>query len=125
MKHICRNRFCKEGLAQCRAPSTTSIDALSMEDAKFLYVTLEGGNRRDASSGRRHRPQKAEACGPQSTSAVLSAARLYPNGRAYAGGPQMVEISRDGASGCTGPIRSTRRHGITNSIPNGMPGAER
>ena len=88
-------------------------------DDKFLYVAC-WGNRRDASV-RCHRTEETQARGLRPYRRHGSP-HAHPNGKAFAGGPQMVEISRDG-----------KRVYWTNSLystwdaqfyPDGVPGAE-
>ena len=98
-------------------PLVTDID-LSMDD-KFLYVACWGtGEMRqyDVTD-----PRKPKLAGSVHVGGIVRRTP-HPNGKAYAGGPQMVEISRDG-----------KRVYWTNSLystwddqfyPNGIPGAE-
>ncbi len=98
-------------------PLVTDID-LSMDD-KFLYVSCWGtGEMRqyDVTD-----PRKPRLAGSVHIGGIVRRTP-HPNGKAYAGGPQMVEISRDG-----------KRVYWTNSLystwdnqfyPAGMPGAE-
>jgi selenium-binding protein 1 len=98
-------------------PLVTDID-LSMDD-KFLYVACWGtGEMRqyDVSD-----PRKPKLAGSVHVGGIARRTP-HPNGKAYAGGPQMVEISRDG-----------KRVYWTNSLystwddqfyPKGIPGAE-
>src|SRR6202045_2604470 len=98
-------------------PLVTDID-LSMDD-KFLYVACWGtGEMRqyDVSD-----PKKPKLAGSIRIGGITRGTP-HPNGRPYAGGPQMVEISRDG-----------KRVYWTNSLystwddqfyPQGIPGAE-
>jgi selenium-binding protein 1 len=72
-------------------PLVTDID-LSMDD-KFLYVSCWGtGEMRqyDVSD-----PRKLKLAGSVHIGGIVRKTP-HPNGKAYAGGPQMVEISRDG-----------------------------
>src|SRR4051794_2053042 len=97
-------------------PLVTDID-LSMDD-KFLYVSCWGtGEMRqyDVSD-----PKKPKLAGSVRIGGIVRRT-AHPNGKSYAGGPQMVEISRDG-----------KRVYWTNSLystwdnqfyPEGMPGA--
>ena len=98
-------------------PLVTDID-LSMDD-KFLYVACWGtGEMRqyDVTD-----PRKPKLAGSVHVGGIARRT-AHPNGKAYAGGPQMVEISRDG-----------KRVYWTNSLystwdnqfyPDGVPGAE-
>ena len=98
-------------------PLVTDID-LSMDD-KFLYVACWGtGEMRqyDVTD-----PRKPKLAGSVHVGGIVRRTP-HPNGKAYAGGPQMVEISRDG-----------KRVYWTNSLystwddqfyPSGIPGAE-
>ena len=98
-------------------PLVTDID-LSMDD-RFLYVACWGtGEMRqyDVTD-----PRKPKLAGSVHVGGIARRT-AHPNGKAYAGGPQMVEISRDG-----------RRVYWTNSLystwdnqfyPDGVPGAE-
>ena len=91
-------------------PLVTDID-LSMDD-RFLYVACWGtGEMRqyDVTD-----PRKPKLAGSVHVGGIARRT-AHPSGKVYAGGPQMVEISRDG-SGSTGPTRSIPR-GTTNSIP--------
>jgi selenium-binding protein 1 len=98
-------------------PLVTDID-LSMDD-KFLYVSCWG-------TGEMRQYDVSEPRKPKLTGSVhiggIVRRTPHPNGKPYAGGPQMVEISRDG-----------KRVYWTNSLystwdnqfyPAGMPGAE-
>jgi selenium-binding protein 1 len=98
-------------------PLVTDID-LSMDD-RFLYVACWGtGEMRqyDVSN-----PRKPKLAGSVHLGGIARRTP-HPNGKAFAGGPQMVEISRDG-----------KRVYWTNSLystwdnqfyPDGVPGAE-
>jgi selenium-binding protein 1 len=98
-------------------PLVTDID-LSMDD-RFLYVSCWGtGEMRqyDVTD-----PRKPRLAGSVHTGGIARRAP-HPNGKPYAGGPQMVEISRDG-----------KRVYWTNSLystwdkqfyPAGVPGAQ-
>ena len=98
-------------------PLVTDID-LSMDD-RFLYVACWGtGEMRqyDVTD-----PRKPKLAGSVHVGGIARRTP-HPNGKAYAGGPQMVEISRDG-----------KRVYWTNSLystwdnqfyPDGVPGAE-
>ena len=98
-------------------PLVTDID-LSMDD-KFLYVACWGtGEMRQYDVTN---PRKPKLAGSVHVGGIVRRTP-HPNGKAYAGGPQMVEISRDG-----------KRVYWTNSLystwdnqfyPNGIPGAE-
>jgi selenium-binding protein 1 len=98
-------------------PLVTDID-LSMDD-RFLYVSCWG-------TGEMRQYDVTEPRKPKLAGSVhiggIARRTPHPNGKAYAGGPQMVEISRDG-----------KRVYWTNSLystwdkqfyPAGMPGAE-
>ena len=98
-------------------PLVTDID-LSMDD-KFLYVACWG-------TGEMRQYDVTEPRKPKLTGSVriggIARRTPHPNGNAFAGGPQMVEISRDG-----------KRVYWTNSLystwdnqfyPDGVPGAE-
>ena len=98
-------------------PLVTDID-LSMDD-KFLYVACWG-------TGEMRQYDVTEPRKPKLAGSVhiggIARRTPHPNGKAYAGGPQMVEISRDG-----------KRVYWTNSLystwdnqfyPDGVPGAE-
>ncbi|MBV8342934.1 MAG: selenium-binding protein, partial [Gammaproteobacteria bacterium] len=72
-------------------PLVTDID-LSMDD-RFLYVACWGtGEMWQYDVTNPHQPKLA---GSVHTGGIVRRAP-HPNGRAYGGGPQMVEISRDG-----------------------------
>jgi methanethiol oxidase len=98
-------------------PLVTDID-LSMDD-RFLYVSCWGtGEMRqyDVTD-----PRKLKLAGSVRIGGIARRSQ-HPSGKQYAGGPQMVEISRDG-----------RRVYWTNSLystwdnqfyPDGIPGAE-
>ena len=98
-------------------PLVTDID-LSMDD-KFLYVACWGtGEMRQYDVTE---PRKPKLAGSVHTGGIVRRT-AHPSGKAYAGGPQMVEISRDG-----------KRVYWTNSLystwdaqfyPDGVPGAE-
>ena len=98
-------------------PLVTDID-LSMDD-KFLYVACWGtGEMRQYDVTE---PRKPKLAGSVHVGGIVRRTP-HPNGKAYAGGPQMVEISRDG-----------KRVYWTNSLystwdnqfyPEGIPGAE-
>ena len=98
-------------------PFVTDID-LSMDD-KFLYVACWG-------TGEMRQYDVTEPRKPKLAGSVriggMARHTAHPSGKAYAGGPQMVEISRDG-----------KRVYWTNSLystwdgqfyPDGVPGAE-
>ena len=95
----------------------TDID-LSMDD-RFLYVACWGtGEMRQYDVAD---PRKPKLAGSVHVGGIVPRTP-HPNGKPYAGGPQMVEISRDG-----------KRVYWTNSLystwdnqfyPNGIPGAE-
>ena len=98
-------------------PLVTDID-LSMDD-RFLYVACWG-------TGEMRQYDVTEPRKPKLAGSVhiggIARRTPHPNGKAYAGGPQMVEISRDG-----------KRVYWTNSLystwdnqfyPDGVPGAE-
>ena len=98
-------------------PLVTDID-LSMDD-RFLYVSCWGtGEMRqyDVTD-----PRKPKLAGSVHIGGIARRT-AHPSGKSYAGGPQMVEISRDG-----------KRVYWTNSLystwdnqfyPDGMPGAQ-
>jgi len=72
-------------------PLVTDID-LSMDD-KFLYVACWGtGEMRQYDVAD---PRKPKLAGSVRIGGIVNRTP-HPNGKAYAGGPQMVEISRDG-----------------------------
>ena len=98
-------------------PLVTDID-LSMDD-RFLYVSCWG-------TGELHQYDVTDPRRPKLTGLIriggIARRTPHPNGKPYAGGPQMVEISRDG-----------KRVYWTNSLystwdnqfyPDGLPGAE-
>ena len=98
-------------------PLISDID-LSLDD-KFLYVACWG-------TGEMRQDDVTEPRKPKLTGSVriggIASHTPHPNGKAYGGGPQMVEISRDG-----------KRVYWTNSLystwdnqfyPDGVPGAE-
>ena len=100
------------------APPLISDIDLSLDD-KFLYVACWG-------TGEMRQYDVTEPRKPKLTGSVriggIARHTPHPNGKAYAGGPQMVEISRDG-----------KRVYWTNSLystwdnqfyPDGVPGAE-
>jgi methanethiol oxidase len=72
-------------------PLISDID-LSMDD-KFLYVACWG-------SGEMHQYDVTEPRKPKLAGSIhgggIARRTAHPNGKAFAGGPQMVEISRDG-----------------------------
>lgn len=97
-------------------PLVTDID-LSLDD-RFLYVSCWG-------TGELHQYDVSDPLAPQLSGVVklggIAAHEPHPSGRPFGGGPQMVEISRDG-----------RRVYLTNSLystwdpqfyPDGVPGA--
>jgi methanethiol oxidase len=87
-------------------PLVTDID-LSMDD-RFLYVACWG-------TGEMRQYDVADPRKPKLAGSVhvggIARRTPHPNGKVYAGGPQMVEMG----SGSIGPTRSTRR-GTTSSI---------
>ena len=98
-------------------PLITDID-LSLDD-RFLYVSCWG-------TGELRQYDVSDPMQPRHTGTVQLGGAVahtpHPNGRAFAGGPQMVEISRDG-----------RRVYFTNSLystwddqiyPGGVPGVQ-
>jgi methanethiol oxidase len=100
------------------APPLVSDIDLSMDD-KFLYVACWGtGEMRQYDVTE---PRKPKLAGSVHVGGIVRRT-AHPNGKAFAGGPQMVEISRDG-----------KRVYWTNSLystwdaqfyPDGVPGAE-
>lgn len=97
-------------------PLVTDID-LSLDD-RYLYVSCWG-------TGELHQYDVSDPFSPRLTGTVriggIPSNEPHPSGRPFAGGPQMVEVSRDG-----------RRVYVTNSLystwdaqfyPEGVPGA--
>jgi methanethiol oxidase len=87
-------------------PLVTDID-LSMDD-RFLYVACWGtGEMRQYDV---IDPRKPKLAGSVHLGGI--ARRMpHPSGKVFAGGPQMVEISRDGKR-----VRAVQRYGITRSL---------
>ena len=88
------------------APLVTDIN-LSIDD-RYLYVSCFGHRR--VHPVRRERPVQPARRSARSGSAAWSARAGHPGrpGQALNGGPQMVEVSRDGGRASTSPTVSTR-----------------